>query len=88
MLGLIVQYGDEFGLIDRQQRFEQEVSFIPQLHIPMIWMDLSYFKLAGCIFLDLELSGFYAVVFGLVFLLVSYWLGIGWTLLYLELYKY
>jgi hypothetical protein len=80
-LGLIVKSWDEFGLIDRQKRFKQEIPFIPQLHIPMIWMDLSYFKLAGCLFLDLELTGFYQLAFWLFVLLISYSSGIGWTLL-------
>ena len=80
-LGFIVRSGDEFGLIDRQQRVSQDFRFVPQLDIPIFWMDLSYFQLAGCLFLDLELTGFYQLAFGLLVLLVSYWFGIGWTLL-------
>ena len=80
-LGFIVHSGDEFGLIDRQQRDPEEFRFVPQLHIPIFWMDLSYFQLAGCLFLDLELTGLNQLAFGLLVLLVSYWFGIGWILL-------
>ena len=80
-LGFIVNSGDEFGLIDRQQRVAEDFRFRPQLDIPIFWMDLSYFQLAGCLFLDLELTGFNQLSFGLFVLLVSYCSGIGWPLL-------